>query len=40
MGPHNRRITGDATLTLTGPAAGSGYVKTAADPAGRTITST
>ena len=23
MGPHNRRITGDATMTLTGPAAGS-----------------
>ena len=40
MGPYNRRITGDATLTLTGPAAGSEYVKTAADPSGRTITGT
>ena len=27
-------------MTLTGPAAGSEYVKTAADPAGRTITGT
>ncbi len=40
MGPYNRRITGDATLTLTGPAAGSEFVKTAADPAGRTISGT
>jgi len=40
MGGYNRRITGDATFTLTGPAAGSEFVKTAADPTGRTMTGT
>lgn len=40
LGRYNRRITGDATFTLTGPAAGSDLVKTAADPTGRTITGT
>jgi len=40
MGNYNRRITADSPFTLTGPAAGSEFVKTAADPAGRTIAGT
>ncbi len=40
MGRYNRRITGDSTFTLTGPAAGSDFVKTAAEPTGRTVTGT
>lgn len=39
-GPYNRRITGDSVFTLTGPAAGSPFVSTAADPTGRTVTGT
>lgn len=40
LGRYNRRITGDSSFTLTGPAAGSDFVKTTADPTGRTITGT
>lgn len=40
MGGYNRRITADSTFTLTGPAAGSEFVTTAADPTGRTVTGT
>ena len=39
-GRYNRRITGDSAFTLTGPAAGSPFVTTPADPTGRTITGT
>ncbi|QEN16887.1 PhoX family protein [Mycolicibacterium sp. ELW1] len=38
--PYNRRITADSPFTLTGPAAGSEFVKTAADPGGRTVSGT
>ena len=34
--PFNRRVTPDAEMALTGPAAGHELVKTSADPAGRT----
>ncbi len=40
MGRYNRRITGDAPFTLVGPAAGSEFVRTEADPAGRAVAGT
>ncbi|GAY18642.1 PhoX family phosphatase [Mycobacterium sp. shizuoka-1] len=40
LGPYNRRLTADSPFTLVGPAAGSEFVKTAADPAGRTVSGT
>src|SRR5690349_20771310 len=39
-GAYNRRITADTPFTLTGPGAGTDYVKTAADPTGRTVAGT
>jgi uncharacterized protein len=40
LGPRNRRITADTAFTLTGPGAGSDFVKTTADPTGRTAAGT
>ncbi|KQR99600.1 phosphatase [Williamsia sp. Leaf354] len=40
VGQRNRRITASTPFTLTGPAAGSEFVKTSADPAGTTILGT
>jgi hypothetical protein len=39
-GAHNRRITANTPFALTGPAAGSDLVKTAADPNGRRVLGT
>jgi secreted PhoX family phosphatase len=36
MGPYNRRITADTAFALTGPGAGTDFVKTPADSTGRT----
>ncbi|MBB3601082.1 hypothetical protein FHT40_000715 [Mycolicibacterium sp. BK556] len=40
LGRYNRRLTADSPFTLVGPAAGSEFVKTAADAGGRTVSGT
>jgi secreted PhoX family phosphatase len=40
MGRYNRRITADTPFTLTGPGAGTDFVKTSADPTGRATAGT
>lgn len=40
VGERNRRITASTPFRLTGPAAGSPYVRTSADPAGTTVAGT
>lgn len=40
FGRYNRRVTGSTEFTVTGPAAGSAYLKTSADPTGTKVLGT
>ncbi|MFZ2175321.1 MAG: PhoX family phosphatase [Rhodococcus sp. (in: high G+C Gram-positive bacteria)] len=40
FGPYNRRITATSEFAVTGPAAGSGFLKTSADPTGTKVLGT